>query len=110
MSAPQIPSVAFLQGIGMPEMLIILAVLLLFFGARKLPELARGLGKSMKEFKKAATEIEDDFKEAMDATDPEKAPPAKPKDEGEGPPPAPEVTTPENEESRPDMGTASSNS
>jgi sec-independent protein translocase protein TatA len=41
-------------GLGVPELLIILAVLLLLFGARKLPELARSVGGSIKEFKRAA--------------------------------------------------------
>lgn len=54
------------------ELLIIFFVILLLFGAKKLPELAKGMGKSIKEFKKAATELEDDFREAMDAADPEK--------------------------------------
>jgi len=45
-------------GLGGPELLIILAVLILLFGAKKLPELAKGLGKSMSEFKKAAKEID----------------------------------------------------
>lgn len=37
--------------LGWPELLLILAVLLLLFGARKLPEMARSLGRSTKEFK-----------------------------------------------------------
>lgn len=70
-------SPAFIQGIGGPELLIILVIILLLFGAKKLPELARGLGKSMKEFKKATQEVQDDFQEAMDSVDTEKkAPPA----------------------------------
>lgn len=43
-------------GLGGPELLIILAVLILLFGAKKLPELAKGLGKSVSEFKKASAE------------------------------------------------------
>jgi TatA/E family protein of Tat protein translocase len=68
---------AFIQGIGGPELLIILVIILLLFGAKKLPELAKGLGKSMKEFKKAAAEVQEDFQEAMDAVE-EKPKPAKP--------------------------------
>ena len=44
--------------IGMPEMIMIFIVILLLFGAKKLPELARGIGKSMGEFKKAKDEFE----------------------------------------------------
>jgi sec-independent protein translocase protein TatA len=44
--------------IGMPELIIIFIVILLLFGAKKLPELARGIGKSMGEFKKAKEEFE----------------------------------------------------
>lgn len=56
--------------------MIILVIILLLFGAKKLPELAKGLGKSMKEFKKAAQEVQDDFQDAMDTVEPEKKPPA----------------------------------
>ncbi|MEI6176684.1 MAG: twin-arginine translocase TatA/TatE family subunit [Verrucomicrobiota bacterium] len=44
--------------IGMPEMVMIFIVILLLFGAKKLPELARGVGKSMGEFKKARDDFE----------------------------------------------------
>ncbi|MDF3059052.1 MAG: tatA [Rariglobus sp.] len=43
-------------GLGAPELLLIFGVLILLFGATKLPALAKGLGKSIKEFKKAANE------------------------------------------------------
>lgn len=66
------PVLSFIQGIGGPELLVIFLIILLFFGARRLPELARGLGKSMKEFKKATQEVQDDFREAMDTVDPSK--------------------------------------
>ncbi len=49
---------AFLGPIGGPEMIMIFVVVLLLFGAKKLPELARGVGKSMGEFKRAREEFE----------------------------------------------------
>jgi len=52
--------------LGTPEMILIFLAILLLFGAKKLPELARGLGKGMKEFKKAQNEMEDDFNAAAD--------------------------------------------
>ncbi|MBR6388764.1 MAG: twin-arginine translocase TatA/TatE family subunit [Opitutales bacterium] len=55
---------AFLN-IGNTELIIILVIILLLFGAKKLPELARGLGKSMQEFKKATREVEDNFRDAI---------------------------------------------
>jgi sec-independent protein translocase protein TatA len=48
--------IAFLQGIGAPELIIILVIVLLLFGAKKLPEMARSLGKSQREFKKGMRE------------------------------------------------------
>lgn len=51
-------SLAFLGPIGGPEMIMIFVVILLLFGAKKLPELARGIGKSMGEFKKAREDFE----------------------------------------------------
>ena len=52
------PQLAFIGPIGGPEMIMIFVVILLLFGAKKLPELARGVGKSMGEFKKAREEFE----------------------------------------------------
>ncbi len=50
-------------GIGMQELLIILLICLLIFGAAKLPEIGRALGKTIKEFKKSMKEIGSDEEE-----------------------------------------------
>ena len=46
-------------GIGIQELLVILVIILLLFGGKKLPELSRSLGQSLKEFKKAFNDQED---------------------------------------------------
>jgi len=45
-------------GIGMPELIIILVIILIIFGAGKLPEIGAGIGKGIKNFKKATHEVE----------------------------------------------------
>jgi len=52
--------IAFIQGLGAPELIIILVIVLLLFGARKLPEMARSMGKASKEFKQGLREGADD--------------------------------------------------
>ena len=59
-------------GLGNGELIIILVILLLMFGATKLPQLAKGLGKSVKEFKKASAESDDDEEEEEAAAPPPK--------------------------------------
>jgi len=54
----------FLFALGAPEIILIVLALLLLFGGRKIPELMRGLGKGMKEFKSA--QREDDNSEKKD--------------------------------------------
>lgn len=61
-----IPSLAFIEGIGGPELMMIMFIVLLLFGANRLPELARGFGKSLREFKKAASGVEDEVRRAME--------------------------------------------
>ena len=56
---------AFLGGLGGWEILLILMVLLIFFGAKKIPELAKGLGKGIKEFKNATNEIKDEIEDGV---------------------------------------------
>ena len=50
-------------GIGTQELLILFLVVLLLFGAERIPEVARGLGKSIRDFKKAAEDIETEIKQ-----------------------------------------------
>jgi len=57
---------AFLD-VGMPELILILFVALLLFGGKKLPELAKGLGQSIREFKKATAGVEEEIKRAIEA-------------------------------------------
>ena len=59
-----LPSFLALGPLGGPEMFMIGALVLLLFGAKKLPEFARGLGKSMGEFKKARNEFEQEIHRA----------------------------------------------
>ncbi len=52
-----------------PEIIIILLVVIMLFGAKKIPELAKGLGKGMKEFKKATDDIKREIKDETDVLD-----------------------------------------
>ena len=62
-----LPSIlAMLGPLGGPELMLIALVVLLLFGAKKLPEFARGLGKSMGEFRKAKDEFDAEITKAAD--------------------------------------------
>ena len=52
---------AFIQNIGGGSLLLILVVILLLFGAKRIPELARGLGRGIREFRDATKEIKNDL-------------------------------------------------
>lgn len=54
--------------LGGGEIILILALVLILFGAKKLPELAKGLGTGIKEFKKATREVTDEVQNAVDDT------------------------------------------
>src|SRR4051812_25340966 len=82
-------SLAFIEGLGGPEMVLILVIVLVLFGGEKLPDFARGLGKSIREFKKAATGVEEEFKRALEEDEQKKSPPVP-----TAFPPYPPVSTP----------------
>jgi sec-independent protein translocase protein TatA len=56
--------------LGYTEVLLILAVVLILFGAKKIPELAKGLGSGIKEFKKATRDVQEDLQRAIEDDDP----------------------------------------
>ncbi len=67
-------SLAFIEGIGGPELLMIMFIVLLLFGANKLPELAKGMGKAVREFKKATSNVEEEVRKAMEEPPPPPSP------------------------------------
>ncbi len=52
------------MGLGFPEMILIGLVILVLFGPKKIPEIAQGLGKGMKEFRRAMKEVQDKVEQA----------------------------------------------
>ena len=66
------PALAFLN-LGSGDIVLIMFLCLLMFGSKKLPELAKAFGQSMREFKKAANEVEDNFRTAVREDDRKKA-------------------------------------
>jgi sec-independent protein translocase protein TatA len=78
--------------IGLPELLIILVIVLLIFGPKKLPEMGRSLGRGMREFKDSVTgKNDDDEKQLEQPGSPQAAPVA---------PPTPTTATTADEEAR----------
>ncbi|MBE3587606.1 MAG: twin-arginine translocase TatA/TatE family subunit [Thermoanaerobacteraceae bacterium] len=55
-----------MPGVGVPELILILALALIIFGPGKLPDVGRAIGKSIREFKKASTEIKENVEEALE--------------------------------------------
>ncbi len=55
-----------LLGMGDTELMLVLAVILIFFGGSRMPELARGLGKALREFRRATGDVEREFRRVMD--------------------------------------------
>jgi sec-independent protein translocase protein TatA len=54
-------NIAFISNLAGPDMILILLVLLLLFGAKKLPELAKGMGQAVREFSKAKDEVQSEI-------------------------------------------------
>ncbi len=82
---------AFIEGIGGPELMMIMFVILLLFGANRLPDLARGFGKAVREFKKATSGVEQEVRRAMEEPPTPPSPPPAPRPIGtigQGEPPA----------------------
>ena len=63
------PSLAILD-VGGTEIMMIMLVTLLLFGSKRMPDLARSLGKSIREFKKAASSLEEELKRALEVPPP----------------------------------------
>ena len=59
--------------IGTQELMVILIVVLILFGARKIPEFARGLGQGIREFRKASREIQEEIERAAEESPPNSA-------------------------------------
>jgi sec-independent protein translocase protein TatA len=62
-------------GMGGGELILVLGAVLILFGAKKIPEFAKGLGQGMKEFKKATRDVTEELENAMNT----EAPPPPPK-------------------------------
>ena len=56
----------FIGGLGMSEVLVIVLVVLLFFGGKKIPELMKGLGKGVRSFKEGMNNVEKEMEEIKD--------------------------------------------
>lgn len=59
-------SLFLILGLGGPEIALIMFAMLLLFGAKKIPELARGLGKGIREFKDATKDVKNEIDKSLD--------------------------------------------
>jgi sec-independent protein translocase protein TatA len=83
-----------LFNLGGGEIILILALVLILFGAKKLPELAKGLGTGIKEFKKATRDVTEEISSSMEETPPP-APAPKRLASADGSHPEPSQTVPQ---------------
>lgn len=61
------------MNLGAPEIILIMVVMFFFFGANKIPEIMKGLGTGLREFKKAAREIQDSIEKDVNQIDTKKS-------------------------------------
>ncbi|MFT4904229.1 MAG: sec-independent protein translocase protein TatA [Natronomonas sp.] len=74
----------FIGGLGPPELLLIVGILVLLFGASKLPDLARSMGSATGEFKKGRQEVEEELEDMQESDNEEVATEPEPEPETEG--------------------------
>ncbi len=67
---PALPSIVAILDVGSTEILVIMLVVLLLFGSKRMPDLARTFGKSLRELKKATSGLEAELKRAMEEPPP----------------------------------------
>ncbi len=91
------PPLAFFQGIGAMEMVLVAIVGLLLFGGKGLPDMARTIGKTIREFKKATSNVENEVRRVMnDEPAPKRRPrPAPPPADNSLPGPRPAAAAPD---------------
>jgi sec-independent protein translocase protein TatA len=72
-------SLTSMGNLGTPEIILIFLVILIFFGGKKIPEIAQSFGKGLREFKKASREIQEDIEKEIQVAPPSRpaSPPAK---------------------------------
>lgn len=107
-------------GVGSWELILIMLVALVVFGAKRIPEIARGLGKGLSEFKRAARDIQVEINREIDLTERIQAPPTRPevpespeqtvqpRDQAEFEPPEPPASDPADPASPTEASTDSS--
>lgn len=107
-------------GVGSWELILIMLVALVVFGAKRIPEIARGLGKGLSEFKRAARDIQVEINREIDLTEGIQAPPTRPevpespeqtvhpRDQAEFEPPEPPASDPADPASPTEASTDSS--
>jgi sec-independent protein translocase protein TatA len=66
--------ILMLAMLGWPEIVAILVIVLILFGAKKVPELMRGLGQGIKEFKKASREVQEEIQREIESEPPPEPP------------------------------------